>query len=183
MLILNFELYLVPRNQLLWYFPYFLKSTTNWIIKDEIVKNPEAGAEKLKELTGSVESFTEEQVGNFSKTLLESIDSMPKPISAETSTLLMDSMANMFRKVFRLFILIHFDHFTKAEIHILWKLDKVQMIYRHLLAVKWSKLSIKLALQYNWLTKYQSSNSTRLQVFKWLLPGYKNLKQAQLVQS
>ena len=87
-------------------------------IKDETVKNPEAGAEKLKELTGSVESFTEEQVGNFSKTLLESIDSMPKPISTETSTLFLDSMANMFRKVFRSFILIHFDHFTKVEIHI-----------------------------------------------------------------
>ena len=69
-------------------------------IQNEMAKDPEAGAEKLKEITDKVEGFSKNATEKFAEMLLEIIDSMPKPISAATSTLLMDSMINMLRKVF-----------------------------------------------------------------------------------
>ena len=69
-------------------------------IQNEMAKDPEAGAEKLKEITDKVEGFSKNATENFAEMLLETLDILPKPISAATSTSLMDSMVNMLRKVF-----------------------------------------------------------------------------------
>ena len=69
-------------------------------IKNDMLKDPEKGAEAIKEITDKVEGFSPNATENFAEMLGEIIDSMPKPISAATSTLLMDSMINMLRKVF-----------------------------------------------------------------------------------